>query len=177
MSTFPMPDHLAENAARLEKMSKDFGATLPQDMAAAISLMSHPAAGIAALTALGFGFAGQAFGMWAGAVAGAAEASQRLFTPLLLDTDERPAIGQAPASVTAFARPKPLLKVVAKTEPAPPVVGEGRTSREDRCRGGAGCQGGAGQARRGQGRAGEEAGCCTCSRGCAGWLRRPRRLI
>ena len=122
MSTFPMPDHLAENAARLEKMSKDFGATLPQDMAAAISLMSHPAAGIAALTALGFGFAGQAFGMWAGAVAGAAEASQRLFTPLLLDTDERPAIGQAPASVTAFARPKPLLKVVAKTEPAPPVV-------------------------------------------------------
>ena len=63
-------------------MSKDFGATLPKDMAAAISLMSHPAAGVAALTALGFGLARQAFGIWAGASPVRAEASQRLFAPL-----------------------------------------------------------------------------------------------
>lgn len=124
MSTFPVPDHAAENAARLEKMSKDFGARLPQDMATAIGLMSHPATAIAALTALGFGVAGQVFGMWAGVVAGAAEASQRLFTPLSLDSDGPPTPGRAAASVTELARPKPLLKVVAKTEPAPPVVVE-----------------------------------------------------
>jgi NADH-quinone oxidoreductase subunit E len=118
MSTFPMPNYLAENAARFEKMSKDFGATLPKDMAVAINLMSHPAAGIAALTAVGFGMAGQAFGMWAGAVVGAAEASQRLLTPL------GPSIPKstAPSTVTAFDRPKPVLKVVAKTEPAAKVV-------------------------------------------------------
>ncbi len=86
MSTFPVPDYLAENAARLEKMSKEFGATLPKEMAAAINLMGHPAAGVAALTALGFGLAGQAFGMWAGAVAGAVEVSQRLLAPLTLET-------------------------------------------------------------------------------------------
>ena len=96
MSTFPVPDYVAENAARLEKMSKDFGATLPQDMAAAISLMSHPAAGVAALTAIGFGVAGQAFGMWAGAVAGAAEASQRLFAPLAPNGDKPSAASRRP---------------------------------------------------------------------------------
>ena len=119
MSTFPVPNYLAENAARLEKMSKDFGATLPKDMAVAIGLMSHPAAGMAALTAIGFGFAGQAFGLWAGAVASAAEASQRLFAP---DAGEPSAPAQAPATVTALARPKPALKVVAESEPAPKVV-------------------------------------------------------
>jgi NADH-quinone oxidoreductase subunit E len=119
MSTFPVPDYVAENAARLEKMSKDFGATLPKDMAAAINLMSHPAAGVAALTAIGFGMAGQAFGLWAGAVAGAAEASQRLFAQLAPSVDKPVS---APATVTAFARPKPALKVVAKTEPAPAVI-------------------------------------------------------
>jgi NADH-quinone oxidoreductase subunit E len=122
MSTFPVPDYVSENAARLEKMSKDFGATLPKDMAAAISLMSHPAAGIAALTAIGFGVAGQAFGLWAGAVAGAAEASQRLFAPLASNGDEPSVAGRSPATVTAFARPKPVLKVVTKTEPAPAVL-------------------------------------------------------
>ena len=99
MSTFPVQDYVAEHTARLEKMSKDFGATLPQDMAAAISLMSHPAAGVAALTAIGFGVAGQAFGMWAGAVAGAAEASQRLFAPLAPNVDKPSAASQSPATV------------------------------------------------------------------------------
>ena len=59
MSNFPMPDYVAESAARLEKMSKQFGETLPKEMAAAINLMSHPATGLAAMTALGFGLAGQ----------------------------------------------------------------------------------------------------------------------
>ena len=68
MSTFPVPDYVAESAARLDKMSKEFGETLPMEMAAAINLMSHPATGVAAMTALGFGLAGQFFGLWAGAL-------------------------------------------------------------------------------------------------------------
>jgi NADH-quinone oxidoreductase subunit E len=122
MSNFPMPDYMAESAARLEKMSKEFGETLPMEMVSAINLMSHPATGVAAMTALGFGLAGQAFGLWAGAMAGAAEASQRLFAPLAPNADKPSAASQSPATVTTLARPKPLLKVVAKTEPAPVVV-------------------------------------------------------
>ena len=111
MSTFPVPDYLAENAARLEKMSKEFGATLPKEMAAAINLMGHPAAGVAAMTALGFGLAGQAFGIWAGSVAGAVEISQRLLAQLT-HGDERPQSAPArlsSATVTNIARPKPVL--------------------------------------------------------------------
>ena len=124
MSTFPVPDYLAENAARLEKMSKEFGATLPKEMAAAINLMGHPAAGVAAMTALGFGLAGQAFGIWAGSVAGAVEISQRLLAQLT-HGDERPQSAPArlsSATVTNIARPKPVLKVVAPAAPAPKVV-------------------------------------------------------
>ena len=82
MSTFPVPDYLAENAARLEKMSKEFGATLPKEMAAAINLMGHRLAGVAAMTALGFGLAGQAFGMWAGVRRRRRRGSQRLLARL-----------------------------------------------------------------------------------------------
>ena len=124
MSTFPVPDYVAENAARLEKMSKEFGATLPKEMAAAINLMGHPAAGVAAMTALGFGLAGQAFGIWAGAVAGAVEVSQRLLAQLT-HGGERPQSAPArlsSATVTNIARPKPVLKVVAPAAPAPKVV-------------------------------------------------------
>ena len=123
MSNFPMPDYMAESAARLEKMSKEFGEALPKEMAAAINLMSHPAAGMAAMTALGFGVAGQMFGLWVGAVAGAAEASQRLFVPLAPEAGERPAAAARPsATVTNIASAKPVLKVVAKPEPAPKIV-------------------------------------------------------
>ena len=122
MSNFPMPDYMAESAARLEKMSKEFGEALPRDMASAINLMSHPAASVAAITALGFGLAGQVFGLWAGAVAGAAEASQRLFVPLAPEGSERPAPARPSATVTSIARAKPVLKVVPKVEPAPKIV-------------------------------------------------------
>ena len=49
----------------------------PEQFAGAANLMAHPAAGLAAATALGFGFASQAFGAWMGFLAGAADASQR----------------------------------------------------------------------------------------------------
>ncbi|THF59692.1 NADH-ubiquinone dehydrogenase [Ollibium composti] len=59
-------------------MSKPNRKEMPQEMASAVNLMAHPLAGAAALSAIGFGVASQALGMWVGAVAGATEASGRL---------------------------------------------------------------------------------------------------
>jgi len=59
-------------------MSKPIRKEMPQEMASAVNLMAHPLAGAAALSAIGFGVASQALGMWVGAVAGATEASGRL---------------------------------------------------------------------------------------------------
>lgn len=56
---------------------------LPPRAASAVNLMAHPTAGAAALSALGIGVASQAFGAWMGALAAAAEASHRLWQPLL----------------------------------------------------------------------------------------------
>ena len=48
------------------------------ELAGTVNLMAHPLAGMAALSAIGFGFASQTLGAWMGAMAGAAQASQRL---------------------------------------------------------------------------------------------------
>lgn len=50
----------------------------PDQVAGMANLMAHPLAGMAAASAIGFGMASHAFGMWMGAMAGAAGASQRL---------------------------------------------------------------------------------------------------
>jgi NADH-quinone oxidoreductase subunit E len=58
-------------------------------MASAINLLAHPVAGAAAMSALGIGLANHAFGVWMGALSGAAEASQRLFQPIVDDFGAR----------------------------------------------------------------------------------------
>jgi NADH-quinone oxidoreductase subunit E len=131
MSIFQMPGYASIDAARLEKMSKDLTIGLPEDMAAAINLMAHPAAGAMAMSALGLGLASQAFGIWAGMVAGAAEASQRFFAPLAF-ADQGAGASTSPKKRTAaepipFTRkPKPALKVVPKAEPAEAEPAEAR---------------------------------------------------
>jgi NADH-quinone oxidoreductase subunit E len=116
MSIFPMPDYKVPDAADLAKLSKDFA--LPKDMAAAAALMTNPLAATMALSAIAFGFASQALGIWAGAVAGTAQASQRLLAPLA-PKGVAPRPNAAPVTVAGPTRPKPELKVVAKLEPAP----------------------------------------------------------
>ncbi|OQM77423.1 NADH-ubiquinone dehydrogenase [Manganibacter manganicus] len=54
-------------------------AVLPPDMAGAANLLAHPVAGVAAMSALGVGFASHAFGVWMGALSAAIEGSQRMF--------------------------------------------------------------------------------------------------
>ena len=60
-----------------ERMRAAQGRATSQEMASAVNLLAHPMAGFAAASAIGFGMASHAFGLWAGAVAGAMEASQR----------------------------------------------------------------------------------------------------
>jgi NADH-quinone oxidoreductase subunit E len=83
MSIFPIPDELLPDTKKLEEMNKELSALMPKEFAGAVNLMVHPVAGIAAVSALGLGAASHAFGIWMGAVAGAAEVSQRMFLPFL----------------------------------------------------------------------------------------------
>ncbi|MET3660717.1 NADH-quinone oxidoreductase subunit E [Aquamicrobium ahrensii] len=62
-----------------EAMQNNAPEMIPSEMASAVNLLVHPAAGMAAASALGFGLASQAFGIWLGALTGASEASQKLF--------------------------------------------------------------------------------------------------
>lgn len=63
-------------------MNEDLAFTLRDDVAGAVNLMVHPVASAAACSALGFGMASHAMGLWMGAVAGAAQATQRFFVSL-----------------------------------------------------------------------------------------------
>lgn len=84
MSMFPIPDAVPDRN-EFEKMTQDLTRMMPQEMANAVNLFAHPVAGAAAFSALGFGLASHAFGVWVGALTGAAEMSQRLMQPVLDD--------------------------------------------------------------------------------------------
>ncbi len=67
-------------AGPAEKERSGEGARTSADdvpFAGTINLMAHPMAAFAAMSAIGLGFASQAFGMWAGALAASAEAQRR----------------------------------------------------------------------------------------------------
>jgi len=70
-------------------MNQDLTKMMPREMASAVNLMAHPAAGAAAMSALGIGLANHAFGIWMGAVSGAIESSQRMFQPIFDDFQAR----------------------------------------------------------------------------------------
>ncbi|WP_238719811.1 NADH-ubiquinone dehydrogenase [Nitratireductor alexandrii] len=82
MSPYFMPHALLpdvkEVKAGLEKMSQDFSELMPKEFRGAVNLAAHPLAAGAAMTAIGIGVAGQAFGLWMGAVAGSMEAARRM---------------------------------------------------------------------------------------------------
>jgi NADH-quinone oxidoreductase subunit E len=110
MSVFGMPEDSRADAAKLDSRYGETVFDLPQEITAAMRLMANPAAGMMAMSALGFGIASHMFGLWAGAVAGAAQASQQLLTSQ--------AAGQGSAEAAAPpVRARPALKVVAKNEP------------------------------------------------------------
>lgn len=81
----------------LEKMNEEMSSKLQNDLQNAANLLAHPAAGMAAASALGIGLASHSFGIWMGVVAGATEATQRLFAPL---------VGDVAGDVNSFADKK-----------------------------------------------------------------------
>lgn len=113
----------------VEDFTNAWRQAMPEQLAGTVNLMAHPLAGIAAASALGLGLAGHAFGMWAGAVAGAAEASQKLYAGLAENPPARPApaarlrlvVSQpAPEIGQSVAKPAGARKAAAakKAEPA-----------------------------------------------------------
>ncbi|MBZ9699162.1 NADH-ubiquinone dehydrogenase [Mesorhizobium sp. CO1-1-7] len=89
MAPYSTPYPLMPNLDQIEKMNQDLTRLMPKEMASAVNLFAHPVAGAAAMSALGMGLANHAFGVWMGALSGAAEASQRLMQPLIEDFEAR----------------------------------------------------------------------------------------
>jgi NADH-quinone oxidoreductase subunit E len=89
MAQYSIPYPMMPDMDQFEKMNQDLTRMMPKEMASAINLLTHPVAGAAAVSALGIGLANHAFGVWMGAISGAAEASQRLFQPIVDDFEAR----------------------------------------------------------------------------------------
>ena len=76
-------DRTHTNLNSVEAMHDHITGMMPKEMASAANLFAHPVAGMVAASAVGFGMASQAFGMWLGVLGGVAEASQRMLQPLV----------------------------------------------------------------------------------------------
>ena len=101
----------------IDEFARAYRNATPQELAGTVNLMAHPLAGVAAASALGLGLASYAFGIWAGAVAGATEASQKMFASL--------AEGEA-------QKPQPAKLRLVTSQPAPkgaPAAGRQATKR------------------------------------------------
>lgn len=89
MAPYSTPYSLMPNVDQFDKMNEDLTRMMPKEMVSAVNLFAHPVAGAAAMSALGIGLVNHAFGVWLGALSGAAEASQRLLQPIVDDFEAR----------------------------------------------------------------------------------------
>ena len=107
----------------IDEFARAYRNAMPQELAGTVNLMAHPLAGVAAASALGLGLASHAFGIWAGAVAGATEASQKMFASLAEGEAIKPRqpaklrlVASQPAPTPAPVAAKPVAKrAAAKT--------------------------------------------------------------
>ena len=104
-----MPRTRMKETSAIDEMAKAYEAMLPKEFGGAMNLFIHPMAGAAAMSAIGFGVASHAFGLWMGTVAGAAEASRRAF--------ETASETESPVAKPRAAR-KPRLELVTSNETA-----------------------------------------------------------
>jgi NADH-quinone oxidoreductase subunit E len=134
MAPYSTPYTLMPNLDQLEKMNQDLTRMMPKEMASAVNLFAHPVAGAAAMSALGIGLANHAFGVWLGALSGAAEASQRLLQPIVddfeattrrfSDTGDSSSIKARAATITLIAEAQSFARDV--TDIATPPVDDVR---------------------------------------------------
>lgn len=140
MSFFSLPDEMVSAMREFEKnwsrLDSELSATMPKEMAGAVNLLAHPMAGFAAASAIGFGLASQAVGIWMGSVAGTFEAAWRmsLLTGDGLAEQPKPSKASARAKIateTLIADAKSLalevadtdkVKVAAATKPPKPAA-------------------------------------------------------
>jgi NADH-quinone oxidoreductase subunit E len=78
MSTSPTQNDTGNAGGLQDVMMNAANSFAPVDYRLAANLMAHPAAGMAVFSAIGFGIAGHMMGVFAGTMAGAAEASRKL---------------------------------------------------------------------------------------------------
>lgn len=132
MAPYSTPYPLMPNLDQIEKMNQDLTRMMPREMASAVNLFAHPVAGAAAMSALGIGLANHAFGVWLGALSGAAEASQRLLQPIVddfeattghfSDTSDSSSIKARAATITLIAEAQSFARDV--TDITAPVLEE-----------------------------------------------------
>ena len=89
------------------------------EFASLVNLLAHPMAGAAAAGAIGLGLASHAFGLWVGALTGAAEASQKLLS------------GAADAEPRQAARKPVRLRLVETTPASQAAAAATRTAVAD----------------------------------------------
>jgi NADH-quinone oxidoreductase subunit E len=106
-------------------------AKIPTEIASAVNLVAHPAAGVAALSALSLGMASQMFGVWMGAMAGAVEASRKALEALETDAKAAPSepVRSATVTILADAR-KAAARSTRKATPKPLAVSASATKAE-----------------------------------------------
>lgn len=93
---------------------------IPTEIASAVNLVAHPAAGVAALSALSLGVASQMFGVWMGAMAGAVEASRKAIEALEADAKaDAPSAPVRSATVTVLAEARKAAGSKRKAAPKP----------------------------------------------------------
>lgn len=114
MAKMTMPKTGMTQQDPIGDMARTYEAMLPRQFGGAVNLFIHPMAGAAAMSALGFGVASHAVGLWMGAVAGAADAQRRMLASAAeASTEPKPGPKSAP-------KPRKAAKLeLVSSNPAP----------------------------------------------------------
>jgi NADH-quinone oxidoreductase subunit E len=125
MPNSTLPSTRMKEINAIEDIARTYEAMLPKQFGGGVNLFIHPMAGAAAMSALGFGMASHAFGLWMGTVAGAVETSRRM-----LEISSEP----LPASALTKGSRKPDLKLVSSTDMPEAAAAAMRTATAEAAR-------------------------------------------
>lgn len=119
----PFPDEMVSAMKEFEKSwhrpDEKSSSAMPKEIAGAVNMIVHPMAGFAAASAIGFGLAGQAIGIWMGTVAGALDAARRIGLPGGPTKPSDASVRARAATETLIAGARSLAREIADTKEAP----------------------------------------------------------